>query len=336
MEMMIRYNGVPSITFPINSSFDDIVTAAEKAWAEHPEDERGIVVALTALGCSVQGRQELFIRAADRVLELSTDPEERAQALICKAYQFINTKTRLDEAERLMIEAQATDPDLQQPYETLYDMYTERKEFEKALYWGELMAQQEDMDHIGLELKGRALYELERYPEAIEALKAAIALDLYPSRAYCTLGGCYLNTGEFKAAQKALVTAFEKSNPPVAWYAYGAGCAYLQDDDPYRAMKWFSKALDINPAYPEALNNMAVISLGLEGSWHEAVPYLTRAVELSGEAIKPEMRLVYRNLWAYHKQILDEEKAEYYHRLNLQCLGFDDDTIDFMDDIREE
>jgi hypothetical protein len=48
------------------------------------------------------------------------------------------------------------------------------------------------------------------------------------------------------------------------------------------------------------------------------------------------MRPVYRNLWAYHKQILDEEKAKYYHRLNLRCLGLDGDLFDFPDGVEDQ
>jgi hypothetical protein len=48
------------------------------------------------------------------------------------------------------------------------------------------------------------------------------------------------------------------------------------------------------------------------------------------------MRPVYRNLWAYHKQILDEEKAKCYHRLNLRCLGLDGDLFDFPDGVEDQ
>jgi tetratricopeptide (TPR) repeat protein len=107
-------------------------------------------------------------------------------------------------------------------------------------------------------------------------------------------------------------------------------------DDPYRAMKWYTKCLDIEPSYPNALNNMAVLSLELTNGWEEAVPYLLKAVELSNEAINPEMRVVYRNLWAYHTQILDTEKAAYYQHLNYRCLGFDDDVADFLGSFGEK
>jgi len=101
-------------------------------------------------------------------------------------------------------------------------------------------------------------------------------------------------------------------------------------------MKWYAKALDIDPANPNALNNMAVLNLELINTWDEALPYLYKAVELANEATTPEMRIVYRNLWAYHTQILDHEKAEYYRHLMMNCLGFDDDTTDFLDSLLDE
>jgi len=141
---------------------------------------------------------------------------------------------------------------------------------------------------------------------------------------------------QWELAKDAYIEAFNHCHYPELLYAYGAGYCYHNLDDPYRAMQWYGKALEIDPSYPNALNNMAVLQLDLDNGWSEAVPYLLKAVELSGEVINKSMRIVYRNLWAYYTQILDEEKAEYYHRLNYKCLGFDDDNIDFLDSFEKE
>jgi tetratricopeptide (TPR) repeat protein len=333
LAMMTSLNGLPYITFPFDSTWDDKISILEKALPDHPEDELKILKAMLPLTSVVESREELRLRIADRVLQLSTDPADRAEAMIARADVLHAQGKDLEEVIALYTEAQRLDPEFDDPYERLFKIHTERKEHDKALHWARLMAEQENSDHIGLPMVGRALIELERIPEAIAAFEACLREHPTSVDAHFGLANCHLLQERFAEASEAFIRTFETCHYPEPLYAYGAGYAYQQNDDPYRAMKWYAKALDIEPAYPNALNNMAVINLELSNTWDEALPYLLQAVELSNSATTPEMHIVYRNLWAYHTQILDHEKAHYYHRLMMNCLGFDDDTIDFMDSL---
>jgi len=334
--MMINLNGLPYLNFPANTSWDEMISMLEHALPEHPEDELQILMRMLPLTSIVKGREELRLRTADRVLQLCTDPEGRAEAMIARADVLHEQGKDIEEVVALYTEAQSLDPEVQDPYERLFEIYTKRREHEKALHWARLMVAQDEMDHIGLAMVGKALTELGRIPEAMETFETCIKANPKSAVAFCGLANCHLLEGRYEEACTGFIHAFEQCHYPEPLYAYGAGYAYQQNDDPYRAMKWYAKALDIEPSHPDALNNMAVLNLELSNTWDEALPYLLKAVELSNAAITPSMRIVYRNLWAYHTQILDHEKAEYYRHLMMNCIGFDDDTIDFLDSFGEE
>jgi tetratricopeptide (TPR) repeat protein len=334
--MMNTISGLPYVCFPENTPWSDVLDLLLKALSEHPQDELTIQKAIMPLAAGIEGKEEVLLNAADRVMQIATDPADLAEAMIVRADVLYVKGRDAVEAEALYMQAQALWPDFPEPYEKLFVICNARREFEKALEWARLMALQEELDHQAMPLVGYALTDLMRIPEAIEAFSLAIDLDPKNPDAYFGLANCYLMSDRFDEAGKIFIRAFECCRYPESAYAYAAGFANQCNDDPYRAMKWYLKALEIDPSHFDALNNMAVLQLELADDWNEAMPYLLRAVELSGGATTPSMRVVYRNLWVYSKQILDHEKAEYYHQLMMMCPIFDQDTLDFLDGLLDE
>ncbi len=336
MGEMTQYAGLPYLSYPASMSFSEKIDLFEKALAEHPEDEIKLLRLLVDYSTMVAEKRDSALEWADRLLKVSANNEDKANALLARATVLWEDRRNVEEAEALFIEVHALDPEFQHSYENLVDIYLFQKEFDKALHWAQLMSAQEDIEHIGFQLKGDVLLQMERITEAKEAFQEVIRRDLYVTKSYEGLAMCHMAEEQWELAKDAYIEAFNHCHYPELLYAYGAGYCYHNLDDPYRAMQWYGKTLEIDPSYPNALNNMAVLQLDLDNGWSEAVPYLLKAVELSGEVINKSMRIVYRNLWAYYTQILDEEKAEYYHRLNYKCLGFDDDNIDFLDSFEKE
>ncbi len=332
---MFIVNGLPYIQCPDGSTFAEIVTLLEKALPEHPEDEVVLLRNIISMSSCVPEKTAVGLHAANRMLEIATEADDKAEALIFKATTLREAKGDMDEAIALFTEAHSHNNEYQDPYENLFAIYTQRKEYETALHWATLMTKQEGLDSIGFQLMGEALTSLGKTDEALLAFETSLAKD-ESAEAYKGLGNCFLIQGNYAQAVEAFTKAHEKCHYPEPLYTYGVGYAYHQMDDPYRAMKWYAKTLDIDPSYANALNNMAVLNLTLSNTWEDAVPYLLKAVELSNEAINASMQVVYRNLWAYYTQILNHEKAEYYHRLMMKCLGFDDNTIDFLDSFKDE
>ena len=336
MQGMISINGLPYAQVPMNAPWIEHVNVLEKALHEHPEDELKILHLLVTYSSMVPDKYELCLAAADRFLELTDNDDHRADAMVSKAVVLVEQKAKLEEAEALLIAVYSISREYQQVFEKLVEIYLERKDFDNALLWADRMVAEEDMDHIGLGLKGTVLLEMGRLDEAIESFEAAIKIQTYPAQDHFGIAKCQLEKKNYEGARDACIKAFETCHYPEPLYAYGAGYAYQELDDPYRAMKWYTKALDIDPSFPDALNNMAVISLDLNNAWKEAVPYLLKAVELAEEPLGPSMRVIYRNLWAYYTQILDHEKAKHYSGLVLQCMGFDSDTAGFLSDLSED
>lgn len=333
---MSNYHGLPYIKHPKSASTAEQVSAFEQALAEHPEDELKILRFLVPYSSMVAEKHDSCLRWANRLLKQGTSDQDRSDALYWKAYILFESKKDIKEAETIFLEIIEKEPDHDGVLGKLFELYMSTKEYDKALHWAEALSQLENAEHCGLLNKGEVLLAQERIEEALAAFKAILPLDMSLCNAYFGMARCYLAQENLELAKDACIQAFERCYYPEALYAYGAGYCYQNLDDPYRAMKWYCKALDINPADPSALNNMAVLQLELENGWSEAVPYLLKAVEQSGEAINKSMQPIYRNLWAYYKRGLNYEKAEYYHRLNYKCLGFDDDDIDFLDSFGEE
>ncbi|SEQ00562.1 sulfotransferase [Thalassovita taeanensis] len=73
----------------------------------------------------------------------------------------------------------------------------------------------------------------------------------------------HLNAGQFKQAFKAAKAA-TKAYPREAYFANLAGTAQAQMGEEREAITWFQKALKLNPAHPDAQNNLiqALISTG--------------------------------------------------------------------------
>lgn len=336
MQGMTSINGLPYALVPMNAPMIEHVKVLEKALKEHPEDELRILRALVTYSSMVPEKYELCIAAADRVLELSDQDYDRAEVMVSKATVLFEQKKDLDVVENLLIAVYDMYKDYQDVYQRLVDIYLERKDFEQALLWAERALKEDGFDTIGAQLKGNVLLEMGRLEESIAVFTELTQIDSHPSEAYFGIAKCHLDKQNYEGARDACIKAFETCHYPEPLYAYGAGYTYQHLDDPYRAMKWYTKALDIDPSYPDALNNMAVISMELSNGWEEAVPYLLKAVELSNESLNPSMKVVYRNLWAYYTQILDHEKAKHYSGLVLQCMGFDSDTAGFLSDLPDD
>lgn len=328
-------NGLPYAQVPQNAAWKDYVDVLEKALIEHPEDEVKILRALVGYTSLEPARYDRCIEVAERLLLLSDDEEDRAEALLSKAMALHDQKKNLEEAEALYIQVYEISREYQQPFERLIDIYLDRKDLDSAMLWAERMLEEDGLDRLGLEHKGTVLLEMGRLDEALEIFEACLKDNPYPASVHFGIAKCHLDRVDYGKACEALIKAFETCHYPEPLYSYGAGYAYHHMDDPYRAMKWYAKTLDIDPSYPNALNNMAVLNLELENGWGEALPYLLKAVELSGEALNPSMQIVYRNLWAYYSQILDKEKADHYYRLVLKCTGLDDDAIDLLGDLSD-
>lgn len=336
MEEMSQFNGLPYTLHPVDMPSSEVVQLLEQALIDHPEDELKILRHLVPYTSSVPKLHQRCLQLADRMLQITDKEQDTSEALYWRATILLETRSGLKEAEDIFLNLYEKEPDHDGVIDQLFELYMHKKQYEKAFHWAEVMCQLEGAEHCGLLNKGEVYLAQERFQEALEAYRAIIPLNTHLHNAYFGMAKSLLATEQHEEACQAFINAFEHCHYPEPLYAYGAGFCYQNIDNPYRAMHWYTKCLDIDPSYSDALNNTAVLSMQLSSGWEDAVPYLLKAVELSNEAINPSMQVVYRNLWAYYTQILDKEKAEYYQRLSYKCLGFDDDSFDFLNSFPDE
>lgn len=323
-------HGLPYIVFDENTPSGEITDQLEMALINHPEDELKILRFLVPYAYRSKPHRKKCLVHADRLLKVAKGQEDKEHALYFRALVLFEERIDLDEAESIFIKLIENDPQHDNAYNQLIQLYLDKNEQDKALNYAVQMSEQEGLKEIGLGQMGDVLLFMERPTQALEAYLEVLR---YQEDSYFSLHGAaksYLALEDYSNALEHFERAHQECHYEEPLNPYGVGLCYQHLDDPYRAMKWYTIALSLDPMMPEALNNMATLEHQLNNGWEQAVPYLLKAVELSNEAISKEMQPIYRNLWAYYTNILDHDKAEYYQRLNYKCLGLDDDTIDFL------
>lgn len=336
MSYTSTYAGLPYTHYQPEQPLAEKIEYLEGLLKEHPEDELDFVRFLLSFTKDVKEKHPRCLELADRLLLLAEDEEDTMDALLTKADVLWEDRMDIDLAEKLYVQAHTCCPDYQQPYEKLVAIHLHRKEPDKAMHWAERMIGEEELDHLGLKLKGDVLDAMGRFEEALEVYHVAVERSKHPSEAYFGLARSYIGMNNYTSAREASLNAFHLCHYPEAAYAYSVGYCYQMLDDPYRAMQWYCKALDIDASHVDALNNMAVLNLELDNGWKEALPYLLKAVRVAEQPYSESMKVVYRNLYAYYNQVLEFEQAKYYKEQILKCFGFDDDAAGFLADLDEE
>lgn len=128
---------------------------------------------------------------------------------------------------------------------------------------------------------GRAYYDLQKYPEAQEKYRAAIALDpaepVYPAN----LGLALSDAGDYAGA----VTAYDlaiKLDPKNSWHFYNRGFAKLYSNDPPGAGADLDAALALEESF-DLLSARGFIALA-EGNAKAAVDFTMRAIGVDGSS----------------------------------------------------
>ncbi len=102
-----------------------------------------------------------------------------------------------------------------------------------------------------------------------------------------------------------------EKTPGKAGPANGVGLGYQLHQQPEKALKWFLKAVQLNPGYHEAYSNVGGILINL-GRAAEAVPYLEKAI-----ALNPANHAAFSNLGSAMQRMNQLEKAAGYYRKSI-------------------
>lgn len=173
---------------------------------------------------------------------------------------------------------------------------------------------------------GSIYYQIkENYEAAIASFQAGIILDPQNSDIYLSLGDVYMAEGDLEKAIRTYCDSISVNSEDYRAYAK-AGIALWEKDYVEEAIVSYHRAIDLNPEYEIAQNNLGVIYLDGIGTPEEALGYFKRAIE-----INPNYTLAYFNA-GRAAQMLGEfnEAAGYYQMaldLNILTQELEEDDI---------
>lgn len=140
---------------------------------------------------------------------------------------------------------------------------------------------------------GRLYFTSGNMLAALQTLQKTIALDPASVRAYNQLGQTYEALSRREDAEKAYVKAVEMERDQVqksAWPAYNLGVLYLDDGRVADSINAFRRALQVNPAFPDAKVKLAV-ALSKEHPVPEAFDLLQQALATDPQNAEAHYRL---------------------------------------------
>lgn|SRR5574344_164938 len=172
-----------------------------------------------------------------------------------------------------------------------------------------------------------AIYEeiYENHEAAIASFQAGIVLDPENSEIYLSLGDVYMEEQDLDKAIRAYCDAISVDANDYRGFAK-TGLALWEKDYTEEAIVAYTRAIDINPEYDIAQNNLGVIYLDGMGMSKEALSYFETAVD-----INPNYTLAYFNAGrALQSLKRNEEAAKYYQMamdLNKLTEDLDEEEI---------
>ena len=104
---------------------------------------------------------------------------------------------------------------------------------------------------------------------------------------------------------------------------YCLGLCWQNEYDFYRAMDFYTRALKVQPNLPEVYNNIGNLYYDHEGDYKGAIGFFEKAIAAASDPLHHSLIPVYQNLSKLYRQMMDEEKADYYERKWFECMGLE-------------
>jgi tetratricopeptide (TPR) repeat protein len=146
-------------------------------------------------------------------------------------------------------------------------------------------AQQTDPDHAVVWTSWGALYYYQdKYPEAIEAYRRAIRLDSTNGVAWTNLGVALVETQQFEEAEAVLLQT-NRANPRQFSSRYVLGALYAKTGRPREAEAVLSQAMRINPTHIPTRDSLATLFLS-ENRRNEAETQYLEITRLNPEHLR--------------------------------------------------
>lgn len=157
---------------------------------------------------------------------------------------------------------------------------------------------------------------------AIDKFKEGLELDSNNYDIILSLGDALMAMGDSDNAIRVYCDAI--SLQPENYRAYSkAGLALWENDFIEEAMVSYHKAIDLNPNFDIAQNNLGVIYLDGLGCASDALPFFVKAIE-----INPSYTLAYFNAGRANEMLNDKTQAAEYYQMALDINKLTEDLPD--------
>lgn len=159
---------------------------------------------------------------------------------------------------------------------------------------------------------GSIYYQIKGNTEAaIASFQAGIILDPDNSEIYLSLGDAYMAENDLDNAIRAYCDSINVNCNDYRAYAK-TGIALWEKDYLEEAIVAYHRAIELNPEYDIAHNNLGVIYIDGIGTPEEALPYFKTAIELN-----PNYTLAYFNAGRAAQAINEHNEAAGYYQMAL-------------------
>lgn len=228
-------------------------------------------------------------------LDLAQQSFRRAVEMDPLAYQAIynlgvveERKGNEEKAKGLYRKSLAVQPDYSPALDAMVKLLIRQNKVDEAVGLMQSRSSNYPKNIEVLTSYAEALIAANRYSDAIDVAKQALRLDERSARAMLKIGKANFLLGRFELAQSIYdqVLAITPDDPEVPFLK---GLIALEEDDRSGAILLFEDALEKNPQYVEALNNLAIQFI-LSGNYESAAQKLNLAISIS-----PSWAVLYLN-----------------------------------------
>lgn len=167
---------------------------------------------------------------------------------------------------------------------------------------------------------GAIYYQIKgNYEAAIASFQAGIILDPENNEILLSLGDVYMVQNDLDKAIRAYCDSISVNSDDYRSYSK-AGIALWEKDYTEEAIVAYHRAIELNPEYEIAQNNLGVIYLDGIGTPEEALSYFKTAIELN-----PNYTLAYFNAGRAAQTMCEHNEAASYYQMALDLNRLTDE-----------
>jgi tetratricopeptide (TPR) repeat protein len=245
---------------------------------------------------------------AERIYKRIAESTDKAARPLVGLARIKLKQGQVDEAMRLLDEAQKRNEYFVHLYVVRGDIYAEQRQIDKAIEQFKRAISLSPLNPVRYETAVQLLFEKKNHQEAIDILEVAVKNELsFPSLHHFLSQGYYA-LKDYKKAVKHIRSALN-ADPENVVYLNQLGISYKESGLFEDATKVYNSIIKLDPKNKAALYNKAVL-LHTMGSSEESIKLLTRLVQNNPDFEQAKAKLnEYQKEKAQGKEIKDNKEA---------------------------